>query len=139
MSETASSLVKSLRIGRYFNIVSVTTSSILVTFIAGLVAAGALEGTPSLERLIGTIKTLNLADGALFTLGTLLVGLMLHPLQYALVQMLEGYWGGNHVAILAMDAAAVLHVHRWDKLATGYLYAKGLSQGLSSLDDDRVG
>ncbi len=116
MSTSASSLVEALRFGRYFNLVTVTSSSILVVFVAALISTGALEGEPSIERVVRAADTADLGDAALIAIATLLVGLLMHPLQFAMVQILEGYWGSNRLSILAMEAAAEFHVRRQNRL-----------------------
>jgi hypothetical protein len=97
-------------IGRYFSIVSVVPSALLVLFIFVLVHSGAWTGTPDWKLAASAVGHINIADA--FALGILSVAaaLALQPLQFAIVQIFEGYWG---VSALAKDLrAARTTVHR---------------------------
>jgi hypothetical protein len=63
----------------------------------------------------GIRATLHLGiPGALVLLGASIgVGLVLHPLQFALVQLLEGYWGASN---LAEWARSVRMNHHWERV-----------------------
>jgi hypothetical protein len=95
------------QIGRYFAAVSFTSSLTLVTAVAGIAASGAFRGTPSVDSIVATFHSLGIQDVALLGLAAVVVGLALHPLQFAMVQLLEGYWGVTRVAVAS--AAALRH------------------------------
>ncbi len=80
-------------IGRYFSVVSVLPSVLLVVWILLLVSSGAWAGRPNIERAFDTLAGLGIGQIAALVLASLLAGLVLHPLQFAFVQLLEGYWG----------------------------------------------
>jgi hypothetical protein len=86
------------RIGRYLSLVSVLPSAVLVLFVVLLASSGAWSGSPNWSRAIDTIAHPGI--GSAFALSTvaLILGLGLHPLQFALVQLYEGYWGSSEVA-----------------------------------------
>ncbi|MGK3207428.1 hypothetical protein [Amycolatopsis sp. MEPSY49] len=100
---TAPSLAESAfamgsRIGRYFGIVSMLPALFLVLWSAALIAAGAWTGGPQLKQLGSDFGQLTLAKVAWILLLSLVTGLFLHPLQFAMTQVLEGYWGHSKVA-----------------------------------------
>src|SRR5215204_2254217 len=101
--------------GRYFSVVNTASSTVLVAFTYAVVVSGAFSGQPSIDGLVRTIANLSVGDAALLVLLALIVSLTLHPLQYALVQLFEGYWGSRAFAVRAMGACSALHhsrVHR---------------------------
>jgi hypothetical protein len=102
---------------RYFGVVNTASSTTLVVFTIGLLASGALQGQPELSALAASLTDTSLADVGLLALATIVVSLLLHPFQYALVQALEGYWGPRRWAIAAMDTWAQNHVRRHIQLS----------------------
>lgn len=80
-------------IGRYFSVVSVVPSALLVLFVFVLAHTGAWAGHPDWSASITAIEKIG-AIG-LVELGFLSVatGLVLQPLQFSIVQLFEGYWG----------------------------------------------
>jgi hypothetical protein len=92
-------------IGRYFNVVSSLPSLLFVGYLYLLVRSGAWNGPVDFSDIF---------EGDWWK-GALLLGLLafaaalaLHPLQFRLIQLLEGYWG---TATLGRDLA-VLRVRR---------------------------
>jgi hypothetical protein len=86
------------RIGRYFNIVSAIPSALLVLFVFCLVASGAWRGPPDVDAAARAISGLRVGDVALLVVAALALGLFTHPLQFAVVRLLEGYWGTGRLA-----------------------------------------
>jgi hypothetical protein len=86
------------RIGRYFGLVSALPSAVLVMFTVLLYSSGAWDGPPKWQRAVQSFSHLGLGEAAVLSLVAVVVGLVLHPLQFALVQMYEGYWGGSRLA-----------------------------------------
>ncbi len=80
-------------IGRYFSVVSAVPSALFVVWIFLLVASGAWSGPPDLSRAIYALGESGLGGAVGLVVAAFAFGLVLHPLQYALVQALEGYWG----------------------------------------------
>lgn len=92
------------KIGRYFNIVSVVPSLIFVIYVAGLLKAGAWEGSFSPARAGAAIGTPDAASIAVLVTLAIGLGIVLHPLQFPITQVLEGYWGTTAVANGLMEA-----------------------------------
>jgi hypothetical protein len=83
-------------IGRYFLIVSFVPSTIFVAYSILLVRSGAWSGHD--VHLAAAIGSLGTHDLALFGVASLLLALAIHPLQTALIQAFEGYWGDSRPA-----------------------------------------
>jgi hypothetical protein len=85
-------------IGRYFSLVSVVPSAFLVAWTALLVRSGAWSGTPDVGAALGVFAEAGIGGAAGLVLATIVLGVVLHPMQFAFVQFLEGYWGATPVA-----------------------------------------
>jgi hypothetical protein len=101
------------QIGRYFAAVSFTSSLTLVGAVVGVAASGALQGTPSLSNIVMAFRDIGIRDAFLLGLAAVVVGLALHPLQFAMVQLLEGYWGASRIAVAS---AATLRHRSFDRV-----------------------
>ncbi len=95
--------------GRYFNLVSAVPSAMLVTFVFLLANSGAWSGRPDLGRALHAVTGISLGAVAALSAATIAVGLAVHPLQFALVQFYEGYWGDSEIARRAWLARATQH------------------------------
>lgn len=78
-------------IGRYFSLVSFIPSLFLAGFTFMLIKSGAWVGEPNWARA-GDALT-HIGNLALLTLVSIALGVIVHPIQFALVQFFEGYWG----------------------------------------------
>lgn len=87
------------RMGRYFSLISVLPATLLIAYVSILVAGKTSSGEFEPEEAIRFIGELELVDVPWFALGSLLVAMLLHPFQYAMTQLLEGYWGSSRIAI----------------------------------------
>jgi hypothetical protein len=85
-------------IGRYFSVVSVVPSALLVVWVFLLAESGAWSGPPDAKRALGALSELGVGGSIGLGLATVALGLVLHPVQYGLVQLLEGYWGPSRLA-----------------------------------------
>jgi len=97
-------------IGRYFSVLSVVPSSLVVVYVFGLVNAAPWRGRPDWQAAGEAFGELGFGGGLALGLVGLLIGLVLQPLQYAAVQFCEGYWGPGPLAQAVM-ARRILH-HR---------------------------
>ncbi|MFI5587160.1 hypothetical protein ACIA5G_19080 [Amycolatopsis sp. NPDC051758] len=86
------------RIGRYFGLVSMLPALFLVLWSAALVASGAWYGPPHPNWIGPKVGSWSITGVAWLLLASLAAGLFLHPLQFAMTQALEGYWGYSRVA-----------------------------------------
>ncbi len=97
------------KIGRYFSVLSVIPSALLVSFIVVLAGSGAWDGTPHWSAGFAALGRHGFTTIAQVALASLLLGLALQPLQYSLVQFAEGYWGTGPVATALMAAGIKRH------------------------------
>ena len=111
-----STLTVGNRIGRYFSIVSMLPALFLVLWTYALIASGAWRNAPDLKSLMARTSHWSLTGVAWLVVATLLVALFLHPLQFAMTQLLEGYWGNSPVAISAMKLRIVHYRKRQRQL-----------------------
>lgn len=86
-------------VGRYFAIVSFIPSLLLVTWALLLAGTGAWSGPPDWARSLRSLTDVTVSGIVVFLLVAIVVAALLHPLQFALVQMLEGYWGTSKFAV----------------------------------------
>jgi hypothetical protein len=80
-------------IGRYFTIVSTIPSALLVGFSFVLLNTGAPWQSPDWEAAVRAVTDIGIGEAVVLALITFSVAIVLHPLQFAFVQFLEGYWG----------------------------------------------
>jgi hypothetical protein len=109
-SFTDAALGAGSRIGRYFGIVSAVPSALFVLFVYALVRSGAWAGEPHWSAAADAVKNLSLGEVSALSVLSLAFALALHPLQFALLQLFEGYWGSG--AISRRLAARMTLSHR---------------------------
>lgn len=100
------------RIGRYFALVSLLPALLLVMYGYLLLASGSLTGKPSFHSVDTALSHWSVGKVAGLILASFAVAVILHPLQFATTQLLEGYWGTTPLAIAAMKARIVHHRNR---------------------------
>ena len=85
----------------------------LVVWIVLLVGSGAWSGQPDVAAAFRALGELGVGGTAGLVLASLALGLVLHPVQYAFVQFLEGYWG---ISRLARRLRYTRIKHYWEQL-----------------------
>jgi hypothetical protein len=106
--------------GPRFNVVSFLPNAALLGLVLVLVASGAPSEAPNLADLKEALKGWSplAVTGAL--LGVVVLSLLLHPFQLALVRLLEGYWAssapGRPLAAIGIE----LHRRRYERLRSAY-------------------
>lgn len=100
------------KIGRYFALVSLIPSLFLVLWTYMLLASGTLSGKPALRNVGTAISTWSAGKVTGIVIASLVVAFILHPLQFIITQLLEGYWGASPLAVAAMEARTVHHRKR---------------------------
>lgn len=98
-------------IGRYFSLVSFIPSFLLVGFTFALMQSGAWNGDGAPDWIRAGDAFTHLGDLATLILISIALGVVIHPIQFSLVQFFEGYWGAGKLAQRAR-AARILHHHR---------------------------
>lgn len=86
------------RIGRYFSLVSFVPSLVLVTFVFLLQRSGAWSGPPDWQAAFDALTEASAGTFGVLAIAALAAGLAVHPVQFVLVQLYEGYWGHGDLA-----------------------------------------
>jgi hypothetical protein len=84
-------------LGLRFNVVSLLPAGTLALFVFGLLASGAPDQAPDIDRLSKKIAAFNAWQASAAFLGVIALALVLQPLQLSLVRLLEGYWGDSWI------------------------------------------
>jgi hypothetical protein len=101
-------------VGRYFSIVSFIPSLLLTGFIFALIESGAWNEGTSLEWARAGNAFTHLGNLAPLILISIALGVVVHPIQFALVQFFEGYWGTSGWAQRVRVARMLQHRARYD-------------------------
>lgn len=97
-------------IGRYFTVVSVVPSFVLVGWTFLISATGAWTGEPELEEIPTAFGKLGIGGAVALAGVAIIIALAVHPIQFALVQLLEGYWGPSRVGRLLRARRTMTHL-----------------------------
>lgn len=103
-------------IGRYFSVVSMVPSLLFVIYLFLLVRSGAWSHKPHWGVAVNSLAHVSIGGAALFVVAGTVFGLSVHPIQFGLVQFLEGYWGVGVIARKARRLGIRYHRNRADRL-----------------------
>lgn len=81
------------QLGRSFRVVGVLPGVTLILLLYSLIAGTGSDGRLDLQAVAKALSSITLARLGLLAFAAVLVGLILQPLQFVSVQLLEGYWG----------------------------------------------
>lgn len=121
-------------IGRYFSLVSALPSAMLVAWTVLIVESGAWSGRPDAQAALRGFAELGIGGAAGLVLVSIVLGVVLHPVQFAFVQFLEGYWG---VSRLARRLRYLRIRHYWDRLEGLRAEAGRIEEQISELKERR--
>ena len=82
-------------LGLRFSLLNLLPSLALFAFTLALAWSGAPAGPPDFSAVVGRLDELGTSDGICLGLGVLIFALVLQPLQFSIVRLLEGYWPGG--------------------------------------------
>ena len=102
--------------GSRFNVVSLLPDATLVLFVLTLVASGAPGQSPSPRQVLAAIDELNAQRVAAVLTLVLIASLILHPFQFSLVRLLEGYWDDSRISRPFSALGRRLHRRRRQRL-----------------------
>lgn len=121
-------------IGRYFSVVSFIPSLFLVGFTFALIESGAWSESGNLNWARAGSAFTHLGNLTLLILISIVLGVAVHPIQFALVQFFEGYWGTGR---WAQRARVVRILHHRDRYRS-YFFGRPLtaSTELKKKDDE---
>ncbi|GAB3438940.1 hypothetical protein GCM10027517_11770 [Phycicoccus ginsengisoli] len=122
-------------IGRYFGLVSMVPSLLLAGWLWSLWATGAVDGVPAVANVTAHLAHPSIAASAAAFLAVLALALVTHPLQFPLVQLLEGYWGGGATSQALRVWRTSAHLRRRNAASRR---VGVLGTALEVLDDDDV-
>jgi len=98
-------------IGRYFSVISVVPSSLYVTFVYLLIASGSWAHPPDWRQAFIALEHPGVSGLAFLAFLSIGLGIIIHPIQFAIVQFLEGYWGASQAA-LAIRTQRILYYQK---------------------------
>jgi hypothetical protein len=98
-------------VGHYFSVISVIPSTLYVVFVYMLVASDSLEHSPDWGHAFMSLEHLGIAGVAILAILSIGLGAAIHPIQFALVQFFEGYWGTWPIS-QRIRAQRILHYRR---------------------------
>lgn len=120
-------------IGRYFSIVSFIPSFFLVGFTFALIESGAWSASGNLNWARAGSAFADLSNLASLVLVSIVLGVAVHPIQFALVQFFEGYWGTGR---WAQRARVVRILHHRDRYCAHHDEDLAASMELKEKDEE---
>jgi hypothetical protein len=112
------------QLGKYFQLISIVPSTIVVIITYALIAGGAPADRPDWRSIGNGLRGINLASATALVVAIIVLGMTLHPFQFAVTQFLEGYWGPSAVGRMAMFSRARIHHSRWRHYQEGRVRSK---------------
>lgn len=103
-------------IGRYFSVVSMVPSLLFVVYVFVLVRSGSWSRPPEWGTAVDALVHVGAGGAVVLIVLGMALGIAFHPLQFGLVQFLEGYWGTSAVARKAQAMRIAHHRNRADAL-----------------------
>src|SRR5438067_924922 len=103
-------------VGRYFSVVSFIPSLFLTGLIFALIESGAWDESGNLDWAKAGAAFTDIGKLALLVLISMALGVAVHPIQFALVQFFEGYWGTRRWAQRARTVRILYHRDRYISL-----------------------
>ena len=108
------------KIGRYFTVVSALPSAVFVAWVYLISASGAWTGPVDFSKVF---HGLDVGSAVFLGIASFTLALTLHPLQFTLIQILEGYWGSSKAAQRAAFVRVRYHRHRRQELLVASICA----------------
>jgi hypothetical protein len=100
MPEITSAAVGAGRaVGRYFAIISMIPSLLFVLYVYALSETGGWSGHFNPIKALHAFETLDARGIVALIVTALLLGLVMHPFQFPMTQLLEGYWGASSIGL----------------------------------------
>ncbi len=103
-------------VGRYFSVISVVPSVICVAYVYLLIASGSWSHPPDWSHAIHSLEHLGVGGVAFLSIIAFGLGLAIHPLQFAVVQFFEGYWGVSPVALSVRSERIIRYQRRYREI-----------------------
>ncbi len=122
-------------IGRYFSVISVIPSSLYVVFVYILIMSGSWKHSPNWTHAFMSLEHISIGGIGVLAFLSVGLGLVIHPIQFSLVQFFEGYWGTTRIA----QAIRSQRILRYQRLCND-LYDEAIKAGteLASLKRNKA-
>lgn len=101
------------QLGRAFRIVGVMPSLVLVAYGSLVVATRSPEGSLDISRVPTYVSGLDLKTTIIWGLAAIAIAFLLQPLQFSMVQILEGYWGSGRLGHTLRLARIRRNIEKW--------------------------
>ena len=101
-----------VRLGKYFQFVSIIPAAVVVGAVWFLIASGAPASPPNPAQAVEAFLSIRLGGALALGAIVIVVGVLIHPFQFVATQLLEGYWGASAIGISLMKSRVALHRHR---------------------------
>lgn len=99
-------------VGKYFGLVSAVPSLVLALWVYLLLVSGVPRADPSWARVVDNISH-HPSVGLGVAAAALVLALVLHPLQFSMVQVLEGYWSGTKTGRALSERKIAVELNRY--------------------------
>lgn len=131
---TSTALSAGSKVGRAFSVVSLIPSVFLVVLIWAVIVSGAVTGAPDRGKLTEALGRLSpLGAVAATLLLAFVLGYVLHPVQFALTQLLEGYWGTSKMGMALMARGVRRYRRLQARLSEDYFDAEARVHGMDDI------
>jgi hypothetical protein len=101
----------------HFSIVSLVPAAVFTSSLVLLLAARPWTGAPDFASALKALAHPTLGQVAAALVIVVVVALVLHPLQFTLIQLMEGYWGVSRPALVLASRRVAHHRSVLDGLA----------------------
>jgi hypothetical protein len=118
------------KIGRYFTVVSALPTVAFVLYVFVLIRAEGWRGPPRWSFLAHPSATQLL----FIALGSISIALATHPIQFPMIQTLEGYWGTSRLARRLATVRIMYHRSRYQALKRTQRAPDGIAENGTELD-----
>lgn len=132
------SLGTSAGIGRYFGVVSAVPTTLLTGYITLLLASGAWTHRPDFSGAMKALTHVSLSEAIFLLAVTLLIALVLHTVQFGIIQFFEGYWGGNDLMRYLRTRRTQSHLIRLHNATRHLQDARKTRSALESADKNHL-
>ncbi len=116
MAPVDAALGAASKVGPYFSVTSFVPATIVTATTTVLVLAKPWSGDPNWELAFTSLSTPSLGQLGTLLVASMVVALALHPLQFGMVQLMEGYWGTSPIGLGLARVRITAHLRRLTSL-----------------------
>ena len=104
------------KVGPYFSVTVFVPAVIVTTTTTVLIMAKPWSGEPNWKQAFDSLSSPSLGQLGTLLVASMVVALALHPLQFGMVQLIEGYWGTSSIGLGLARARITAHLRRLTSL-----------------------